>query len=106
MSIRVLFATIAAAVCPCFTLHTICHHQSVCHGTPAHARAANRRRQQHMLLMACAGIQIEQPFAVLPLANFSAIIEQNVREELQASNVSLYCVTFKDICVPCIAQAC
>jgi hypothetical protein len=56
--------------------------------------------------MACAGIQIEQPFAVLPLANFSAIIEQNVREELQVSNVSHYCVTFKDICVPCIAQAC
>jgi len=30
-----------------------------------------------------AGIQIEQPFSVLPLGNFSRIIEENVLEQLQ-----------------------
>ena len=106
MSIRALSTTTAAGR---LSLLHLAHHMPSSErlpGHPAHARAAHRRRQQHMLPMACAGIQIEQPFAVLPLANFSAIIERDVREQLQASNVSLYCVTFKVNRVPCTAQAC
>lgn len=37
---------------------------------------------QHMCPSGIAGIQIEQPFAVLPLDNFSRIIELNVQEEI------------------------
>lgn len=60
--------------CTCrWLLHILELHPNLAHLTPS----------CDSKLWFDAGIQIEQPFAVLPLGNFSRTIEENVLEQLQ-----------------------